>query len=374
MPEFHTEEDTANEAQSSVKLKGSLWALFLYDVAEEIHLDQAREVLGAGSPERTPGFRGPAPEYVRFAHPPIIRSAITIDGWSCVVKFYHYGVVSVALELPFEENWDGLVQLSGTWIGSAKIERKAAEVARQQVDTIRSTLEKAYSDWPSEDYYVLHVREALDDAGSALSARDVASNHGHRIAQIVRGESTALSESETSEILRDLISYYPTDLLVVAWMAAFVYDTPEGASPILQLLEYANTQLIEFRYYDALLTDVLAGVYRKLERRHGMFGRWRLARDAAHLNRIRLDVIELTERVDNSIKFLSDMFYARAYRLAARKIGVTDYRDLVDDKLETAADLYQSMVGEFHQGRAFVLEAMVVVILLIELFYFFRGK
>jgi hypothetical protein len=85
-------------------------------------------------------------------------------------------------------------------------------------------------------------------------------------------------------------------------------------------------------------------------------------------------VIELTERVDNSIKFLSDMFYARAYRLAARKIGVNDYRDLVDEKLKTAGELYQAMAGEFHQARAFLLEAMVVAILIIELVFLFRGK
>jgi competence protein ComGC len=32
------------------------------------------------------------------------------------------------------------------------------------------------------------------------------------------------------------------------------------------------------------------------------------------------------------------------------------------------------MMDEFHQSRAFVLELMVVIILIIELFYFFRGK
>jgi hypothetical protein len=32
------------------------------------------------------------------------------------------------------------------------------------------------------------------------------------------------------------------------------------------------------------------------------------------------------------------------------------------------------MVDEFNQSRAFVLELMVVVILIIELVYFFRGK
>ena len=99
-----------------------------------------------------------------------------------------------------------------------------------------------------------------------------------------------------------------------------------------------------------------------------------MAREAERLNRIRLDVTELTERVDNSIKFLSDMFYARAYRLAARKVGVNDYRDLVDEKLKTAAELYRSMVEEFHQARAFVLELMVVAILIIELVFLFEGK
>jgi hypothetical protein len=61
------------------------------------------------------------------------------------------------------------------------------------------------------------------------------------------------------------------------------------------------------------------------------------------------------------------MFYARAYRMAAARIGVNDYRNLVDGKLRTAGDLYQFMVDQFHQARAFLLEVMVVAILIIEL-------
>jgi hypothetical protein len=68
------------------------------------------------------------------------------------------------------------------------------------------------------------------------------------------------------------------------------------------------------------------------------------------------------------------MYSARVYRLAAGKVGVTDYRRLVDEKLHTAGDLYQFMVDQFQQGRAFVLELMVVIILIIELVYLFKGK
>ncbi len=98
-----------------------------------------------------------------------------------------------------------------------------------------------------------------------------------------------------------------------------------------------------------------------------------MAREAERLNTLRLDITELTERTDNAIKFLSDMFYARAYRMAAARVGVTDYRNLVEEKLRTAGDLYQFMTNEFHQARAFVLEALVVAILVIELVHLFRG-
>ena len=75
----------------------------------------------------------------------------------------------------------------------------------------------------------------------------------------------------------------------------------------------------------------------------------------------------MTERADNAIKFLSDMFYARAYRLAAVKVGAGDYRSLVDQKLRIAGELYEFMVNEFREARGFFLELLVIVILIIEL-------
>ncbi len=208
----------------------------------------------------------------------------------------------------------------------------------------------------------------------APRATELIVQHGAEIAQIVRGEAVPLSSEERQEILDSRMSYYPNDLLVAGWMTAFIYDTPEGAAPTVQLLEYANSQLLEFRHYDQVLTRVLADVYKSLDKGTGVLGRWRLQRRAKWLNTIRLDVIELTERMDNSLKFLSDMFAARVYRLVSAKVGVPDYRKLVDQKLETAGELYRFMMDEFHQGRAFVLELMIVIILIIDLYYLFRGK
>jgi hypothetical protein len=46
----------------------------------------------------------------------------------------------------------------------------------------------------------------------------------------------------------------------------------------------------------------------------------------------------------------------------------------VTQKLQTAEELYRFMVDQFHQSRAFVLELMVVIILIIDLIYLFHGK
>jgi len=182
-----------------------------------------------------------------------------------------------------------------------------------------------------------------------------------------------LAESEIAEVMQSRISYYMTDLTVIGWNAAFLYDTTAGAESAIQLLEYANSQLLEFRHYDELLTRELEHVYKQLEEGTGTFARWRLARSATHLHTTLLEVAELTERVDNSIKFLSDMFSARLYKLAATKVGVPDYKDLVTQKVRTAEELYRFMVDQFNQSRAFFLELTVVIILIVELVFLFRG-
>lgn len=355
-------------------LSGSIWTLWMYDVCEEINLDALRAILGVEA-RREPGFRLPAPEYVRFERPPVVEHLEPLkleDGGSLQgeLNYYEYGVVSIKLELPFSSSWPELTELSSRWMTNTEPEAQAVQMVRRSLERARSALVKPHSDWLSEDYYIIH----LQGGTTASTAADLIAEHGEEIARIVRGEQAALSSGEIEEILGSRLSYYPDDLLVVGWTAAFIHDTAEDAAPTIQLLEYANTQLLEFRYYDAVLSRLLQGVYRSLEKKGGFWARWRLASQAEELNKIRLDIRELTERVDTSIKFLSDMFSARLYRLAANKVGVKDYRKLVDGKLDTAGELYEFMMDQFHQSRAFVLEVLVVIILIIELVFLFRGK
>ncbi len=358
-----------------VQLQGSILVLILYDICEEIHLEELREILGLHPPGREPSFKHPAPEYVRFERPPVVEpvDAITLETGEVLtgrLKYHDYGVVSVEFQLPFKGGWDSLVNRSSRYFAGLEFERLAMQVARQKIKRATPALVKPYENWLSEDYYIFHIIEAEGRPNAA----DLVKSHGDEIAQIVRGENFMLSEEERREVLSSCLSYYPSDLAVVGWNAAFLYDTAAGAETTIQLLEYANSQLLEFRYYDEVLTRRLASVYQSLDKGTGVGARWRMARASARLHTLLLDVTELTERTDNAIKFLSDMFSARLYRLAANKVGVLDYKSLVQQKIDTAENLYKFMVEQFNQGRAFVLELMVVIILIIELAFFFEGK
>jgi hypothetical protein len=386
-------------ASAPPPLRGSVKVLIQFDVCEEIRLDDLRTILRAQTEKAS--FKHQAPGYVRYQRPPveepldpvILESGERLRG---EIKYYDYGVVSLVFELPFSGSWDDLVQLSCRWNSDANFESVATRIARQKLARAAPALIKPYhvdapdgiapqtdvqfqngvdfrdnkDAWLQEDYFIFHLREI---EGAPL-ANDLLAAHGDRIAQVVRGEISTLSEGERQEVLQSRISYYPNDLAVIGWNAAFIYDTDAGAETATQLLEYANSQLLEFRHYDELLTKELEGVYDFLDSGStGLWSRWRTARAASKLHTVLLDVNELTERADNAIKFLSDMFSARLYKLCAQKVGVPDYKDLVREKLQTAEDLYRFMVDQFNQSRAFVLELMVVVILIVELIYFFKG-
>ncbi|MBB6145752.1 hypothetical protein HNQ77_003713 [Silvibacterium bohemicum] len=361
-----------------ITLHGSVLVLLQFDVCEAIRVDRLREILSARTVELPQPTR-PTPGYIRYERPPVVEAVEPLvlesgERLTGEVKFYDYGVLSILFELPFTGGWSKLAGLASRWVWDVDFAAQAERIVRDKIERAAAAIVKPYDEWLSEDYLIFHIREIRGDVAGSPSVVELIQQHGARIAQVVRGDTGNLAESEVNEVLQSRISYYANDLAVIGWNAAFVYDSVSGAETAIQLLEYANSQLLEFRHYDDLLTEELERVYTLLDEGTGIFARWRLARSATGLHTMLLDVAELTEHADNAIKFLSDMFSARLYKLAASKVGVPDYKDLVTQKVRTAEELYRFMVDQFNQSRAFFLELTVVIILVIELIYLFRGK
>ena len=110
---------------------------------------------------------------------------------------------------------------------------------------------------------------------------------------------------------------FRTDLLVVG-RRALVYGSTEQAAMTIQHALYATCSRRAFVTTTACSLSS-SPVLSLLQYRAAVPGLAALPVRPLSLNTIRLDVMELTEKVDNAIKFLSDMFYARLYGLAAAK-------------------------------------------------------
>ncbi len=359
-------------AKAENNLQGSIIVLTLFDVADEIRLPELQPLTG--SSRVMPALKHPAPEHISFERPPVKEPLPPVslpsgEQFLATLQYYDYGVISLLLRFAFSGDWQHLQLLAGNWVSGTVFDDLSRSIVHSKVAQIAPALVKPYDHWLSEDYYIFHLHTIQDDPSGA----ELLQKHGQEISQIVRGESGSLAQFERAEVLAGYMSYYPNDLVVAGWNAAFVYDTESGAEATIRLLEYANSQLLQFRHYDDILTRELEQVYRFLERR-GPLAAWQMRPAAARLRAMLLDVTELTERTTNALKFVGDMFSARLHKLCAAKVGVTDYQLLVQEKLRTADELYDFMIEQFHQARGFVLEFIVVLILMIELFFLFSGK
>jgi hypothetical protein len=355
---------------------GSVHAFFLFDVAEAIDLAALRDQLGARAGVAQLLDKAPGPPRVRYIQPPVIVDGeavgvATLAAFRVRVKFYDYGVISLMLSQPFAGSWSELVRLGQDLIESEPLEAEAAAACARIVAFTRAALSGLRSSFLSEDYLTF----AVSGLSRSATADAVIEEHGAEIAQLLRGERQPLSAQERDEVLRHRLSYLTDDLVVPAYNAAFVLDPDPAALASLEILEFVNSQLLEFRYHDEALESELTAIYGVLQQPRWIdrwFGR-RHTRAARRVHSLFVDVNELTDRMENAVKLVGDLYSARLFNLAAARVGLDAWKRNVQDKLKTLDDIYRFAIEQTSMSQANLLELVIVLILVIELGLFLAG-
>jgi len=359
-------------------LVGSLTVFYLFDVAEVIDLAAVPPLVGgARAPVAARLSPKPAtPAYVQYAKPPLLLDgdvieAGTIDGVAPRVKLFDYGVVSLALTRPFAGEWADLIEAGQPLIEGERLAREAEACCRRLVERLGPALVKTHERFLAEDYVVFAVT-GLDEPVTTDALLDA---HGAEIAQLLRGERQPLSAEERERVLRHRISYLADDLVVPTWNAALVRDTESGAQAAIEILEFANSQLLEFRYYDERLDAELQRVYAELQKPRpvGLFRSRRYTRAAHDVHALLIDVHELTDHAENAIKFVGDIYAARLFGLAASRLGLDRWKASVQEKLQTMNLIYGFAVEQASVSRGELLEVTVVLLILLEVVLFVLG-
>jgi hypothetical protein len=356
---------------------GSILAYRLFDVAYAIDLAKAEETWARTV--RTGSSRGrlttTPPKAISFGVPPVALDLGTLtlnlpEGSlqaAATARLYDFGVISIALRvLVADLSWAVFSQRLNA-IDRAVGLAPATALWTQLLDRVRRGVGDALvRPTPStlEEDYVVGVANAFSEpmTAEALTGR-------LDLIPLLSGEQRPLSEGARRDLLRHRYSYYTDDMVVLTWDRAFIYE-PRGDTDVIDVLEVANAQLLEMRYYDELLDAELPRMYDLVEatrRRWALPGARRFADLARRLYTMVAEVTELTEKVDNALQVTEDVYLARIYAAALELFRVPTVSAAVDRKLSIIRDTYTALYDEAHSSRSEWLEIVILVLIFVEI-------
>ncbi len=294
-----------------------------------------------------------------------------MDGFRTRVRVYDYGVISLALTRPFSGPWSALVAAAQTLVENAELEQRADEQCRAIAARLAPALVGPRRDFLSEDYIVFSVNELAPPQSAELLLVE----RGAEIALMLRGERQALSAQEQDTVLQHRLSYLADDLVVATWNAALVSTrrrarrrrSRSSSSPTRSSSSSATTTGCSTRSSPPSTPQL---------QRPRWYDRWggrRYARAARQLHSAFIDLNELTDRTENALKFVGDVYAARLFTLAADRLGLERWKANVQEKLKTADDIYRFAVEQSSMSRGELLELTIVLILVLELVLVFMG-
>jgi len=352
---------------------GAIVALRLFDIAYAIDLARAESLWAqrqGGASSRSQLSATPA-KAVAFDVPPVLlpldavplhMEGIGVNA-TATARLYDFGVVALALRIPVaDHDWASYTRLCNA--AAQSIDSSVWEALLQRVRLpLVSALDRPYASGVQEDYLLAIVQQWSEPQKTADLEQRL------DLVPLLSGERRPLSEGARRELLRQRFSYYEDDLVVLTWDRAFIVE-PRGDSDVADVLEVANAQLLEQRYYDELLDDELPRMYDLVElaqRASHWYAPRRFADLARRFYTLVAEVTELTEKADNALQVTEDVYLARIYAAALEQFRVPKIGAAVDRKLAIMRDTYTALYNEAAGRRGELMELAIIVLILVEI-------
>ncbi|WP_460709627.1 hypothetical protein [Lysobacter terrae] len=354
---------------------GALVAHRLLDVANEIDLARAESLWRAreGRASRRTRLATVAANELTFGVPPTLFPltpvAIELDGIATqaelTARVYDFGAIVIALRIPVAElSWaDYTRQFNALDRATADDAPVWRDALRSVLDIIGPALHRPAEQHLEEDY-LFAIVHAFAEPMTGRRIREDAN-----LPALLSGETRPLSAQESAAITEQAYSYFEDDLVVLTWDRAFLYE-PRRDSDVVDIIEVANAQLLEMRYYDELLDSELVAMYDLVANAGGglsLLASRRAARLARRLYGLVAEVTQLTERVENSLQVTEDVYLARIYGAALEQFRVPRLGEAVDRKLAIIRDTYTALYDEASSRRAELLELAIVLLIVFEI-------
>ncbi|MBI3336005.1 hypothetical protein HYZ98_00365 [Candidatus Peregrinibacteria bacterium] len=187
--------------------------------------------------------------------------------------------------------------------------------------------------------------------------------HGSQIASFLKSERLPLDPAEVSHTLESQLKYAKDDLVIVDWDGAFVFDPSGDVQSVVELLQLANLQLLQYRVLDSELDRRLARANKLVQgrKRHWLWDR-ELSKSFEEAIRLRARSIADFDALEREVKLIGDWYSARLYGLATKKFRLSQWRESIKEKLDSLEDIYSIISENFSVTKLHFLEMVQILL------------
>jgi len=349
-----------DKKQGTNIFSGNIFIFQAFDVGEEVDLARiAKSNKFTLKPLSLP-------KYFKNYHIPLaidLQSPDNIIVDSCAsCKIHAFGAISLTYKIPLADTLENIrAQLLGI---EEDYQEKSFQAAQKLYKVLKPYILKPTWFHPRSSYFITQI----DPKPEYTDISELKQKYEGIIASMVRFETEVLSEYQKNEILDSAIGYFRGDLIIIDPDSAFVYDAEY--EEILDFFEFANIQLLELRYFDWILDQQLNVTYEektKLPLKSYLpFIRTTWKGPVADLQQLRVDISVISERLENSIKFVGEAYFLELYGLLIEKLDLESLKKSINRKLEIVSDIRSAYQHKIDAIREDLLSMLIIILIFIE--------
>jgi hypothetical protein len=275
--------------------------------------------------------------------------------FSARAKIYDIGTISICLH--YERNTDergALERLSLHFADQRGLDSIFAGYLNTVKEIFGNSVEAEAIDPEFYEDYNLYWTSAPDPDSDPVA--------------VLMGEKIDFSPAIRNEILKNSLSYSSDDFAIVSWDTAWLCDT-EDPTDLADLIEYANAQLMQLRFYDTRLSLQMESMYEHIDSADRMSRLQRLKKYHLIMNQlmeVHAEITETIEKIQNLIKITEDVYYARVYAVTLNVLRTSQWTESVQRKLDVIHRNYTMLSDEVNIQHSNFLEWMIIILIALE--------
>ncbi|AGB03573.1 hypothetical protein [Methanoregula formicica] len=335
----------------------------IYDIGREIDLDWLEKALAQNYFTARTSFVRVKPKSIMIEDPPLMIQMHPIrverDGrpfeFSVLARVYDIGAISFCFiyETP-DADISRLEEIAFLFAGQEGLSEFYVQYLKTLGEIIRPHIRNFAIDPDFYEDYSVYVTDKRDDSIDPVA--------------LLLGEKTNIAPQMREEIIKNSLSYTTDDLAILSWDSALLCN-PENPTDLIDLIEFANVQVLELRYYDRELAREMEKMYDDIEHADQMSPFFRSRQYHAIMAKLMetsAEISEIIEKVDNLIKVTEDVYYARVYATALKVLRSGQWSESVSRKMRVIKENYSMLSDEVRIQHSNSLEWIIIILIALE--------